>query len=109
MSPERNIVTDRQRLAEHIEGLYARVEVMLPDSAVGSRDALKRMRDLALTGVGGPNEEALHRINELCAHGIPYYAYGDNQAACEMANRLKEIANLLPPIATSCPISQEKP
>ena len=24
---------------------------------------------------------------------IPYYAYGDNQAACEMADRLNQIRN----------------
>ncbi len=27
-----------------------------------------------------------------CDTGIPHYAYGDNQAACEMAHRLSQIA-----------------
>lgn len=34
---------------------------------------------------------ALNMIIEMTDHQIPYYAYGDNQAACEMAQRLADI------------------
>ena len=33
--------------------------------------------------------EMLHIAN----HEIPYYAYGDNEAACDMSNRLVKIAD----------------
>lgn len=42
--------------------------------------------------------EALAAIDEaavLCDHGIPFYAYADNQAACEMADRLQQARALL--------------
>jgi hypothetical protein len=35
--------------------------------------------------------EALEEIKALTEHNIPYYGYGDNEAACELANRLAEI------------------
>jgi hypothetical protein len=35
--------------------------------------------------------EALDEIAHDAQHNIPYYAYGDNQAACEMADRLSRI------------------
>jgi len=41
-------------------------------------------------------QEALSQIIHFTWHCIPYYAYGDNEAATDMANRLKcidEIAN----------------
>lgn len=34
---------------------------------------------------------ALETIKRLSWHCIPHYAYGDNQAACEMADRLQNI------------------
>jgi hypothetical protein len=36
-------------------------------------------------------------IARLANHGIPYYAYGDNQAGCEMAHRLESILKLCSP------------
>jgi len=33
----------------------------------------------------------LEDIAHIADHQIPYYAYGDNEAACEMSSRLKEI------------------
>lgn len=30
---------------------------------------------------------------QIAEHGIPYYAYGDNEAACEMASRLKQLGD----------------
>ena len=33
----------------------------------------------------------LENISRIANHQIPYYAYGDNQAACDMDLRLKEI------------------
>ena len=36
-------------------------------------------------------KERLEQIYELSRHFIPVYAYGDNQAACEMAGRLHKI------------------
>jgi len=43
------------------------------------------------------NVDLLVGILEGCIQGcdmqIPYYAYGDNQAACEMADRLNQIRN----------------
>ena len=38
--------------------------------------------------------EVLHAIMVLAEHGIPGYAFGDNEAACEMDNRLSEICRL---------------
>lgn len=35
--------------------------------------------------------DELHSIAELTNHCIPFYAYGDNEAACEMSHRLQEI------------------
>ena len=40
--------------------------------------------------------QLVDEINRLCDHQIPFYAYGDNQAACEMASRLAAIAEMLP-------------
>lgn len=34
------------------------------------------------------------RVIELATHDIPHYAYGDNQSACEMAERLAAIRAL---------------
>ena len=43
------------------------------------------------------NVDLLVGILEGCIQGcdmqIPYYAYGDNQAACEMVDRLNQIRN----------------
>lgn len=36
--------------------------------------------------------KVLEKIGDMTNHGIPFYAYGDNQAACEMADKLEEIA-----------------
>lgn len=33
-------------------------------------------------------------IKMIAEHGIPYYAFGDNEAACDMNNRLAEIYSL---------------
>lgn len=38
--------------------------------------------------------EAVEEIHRLTEHGIPVYAYGDNEAACALANRLADIAAL---------------
>ena len=35
--------------------------------------------------------DALEEIKTLTAHNIPYYGYGDNEAACELADRLSKI------------------
>lgn len=39
--------------------------------------------------------ETLKQALELSEHSIPQYAYGDNEAACEMASRLEKIAEIL--------------
>lgn len=36
-------------------------------------------------------EQLIKQIARLCDHGIPHYAYGDNEAACDMAARLQAI------------------
>lgn len=60
----------------------------------------------ALKGCSGPlDEEVVEQINQLCDHQIPFYAYGDNQAAVEMANRLEQIAHALP----TATLGEEKP
>jgi hypothetical protein len=41
------------------------------------------------------NEEMQQQIIELAQHQIPFYAYGGNEAACDMANRLNEIAEIV--------------
>lgn len=38
--------------------------------------------------------EVLEQIARLAQHYIPYYAYGDNEAACEMSHRLEKIYKL---------------
>jgi hypothetical protein len=38
--------------------------------------------------------DIVDEIIRLCRHGIPCYAYGDNQAACEMSTRLHQIYEL---------------
>ncbi|MBK5203831.1 MAG: hypothetical protein JJD98_00030 [Polaromonas sp.] len=38
---------------------------------------------------------AMEDAGLLADHGIPFYAYGDHEAACEMANRLNAIKELL--------------
>ncbi len=54
------------------------------------------MKDKAKPASGCTVEEVV-RIIEDCVNGcdiqIPFYAYGDNQAACEMADRLNQIRN----------------
>ena len=35
--------------------------------------------------------DAIRSCLDKSDHGIPHYAYGDNQAACEMHDRLDEI------------------
>jgi len=37
----------------------------------------------------------LEEIESESAHYIPFYAYGDNEAACEMAGRLDRISVLV--------------
>lgn len=44
------------------------------------------------------NLESLRMIDDLTHHNIPQYAYGDNEAACELAQRLEKIEHLLFPI-----------
>jgi len=39
--------------------------------------------------------ELLTQILELSNHEIPYYAYGDNEAACEMSERLNKITSII--------------
>ncbi len=39
----------------------------------------------------------IHKLKEIqlkTLHDIPFYAYGDNEAACAMSNRLEEIEGL---------------
>lgn len=35
--------------------------------------------------------ESLEEIDKQTHHFIPYYAYGDNEAACEMSHRIDKI------------------
>mgnify|MGYP000864561798 CR=1 FL=1 len=35
--------------------------------------------------------QLLDKIDALVSHHIPFYAYGDNEAACELASRLEQI------------------
>lgn len=43
----------------------------------------------------------LEACMQSCDHQIPYYAYGDNQAACDMSNRLRQIGDDLRIVAES--------
>lgn len=36
--------------------------------------------------------DRLNFIFKMANHHIPYYAYGDNEAACDLAHRLQQIA-----------------
>ncbi len=39
----------------------------------------------------------LHKLEEIWSktdHNIPFYAYGDNEAACALADRLEQINGL---------------
>lgn len=36
----------------------------------------------------------LEDIDRLCNHGIPFYAYADSEAGCDLARRLDEIRAL---------------
>lgn len=38
-------------------------------------------------------QNALEEIGEAADHGIPFYAYGDNEAGCEFSTRLKLICS----------------
>ena len=42
-----------------------------------------------------PSTDLLCEIIRIADHQIPFYAYGDNQAACDMDNRLQEIYTTL--------------
>jgi hypothetical protein len=37
----------------------------------------------------------LSEIESICNHYIPYYAYGDNEAACDMHRRLNNIKKII--------------
>ena len=39
--------------------------------------------------------QLLEQALEICNHCIPNYAYGDNEAACDMAHRLSSIGDIL--------------
>ena len=39
--------------------------------------------------------EALEEAQQKCSHNIPFYAYGDNQAAVELADRLSLVNCIL--------------
>ncbi len=39
-------------------------------------------------------EEMLNEILQIADHQIPFYAYGNNQAACDMGKRLETIYHL---------------
>ena len=56
----------------------------------------KALRDYAShpSPMSAEQVEVLHAIMVLAEHGIPGYAFGDNEAACEMDNRLSEICRL---------------
>jgi len=51
-------------------------------------------------------EKALQCIVEMSQPGIPYYAYGDNEAACAMANRINEIGDIASSALSSRPLPQ---
>jgi hypothetical protein len=38
-------------------------------------------------------EEELREIEKEAGHGIPFYAYGDSEAGCDLAHRLTSIFN----------------
>lgn len=45
-----------------------------------------------------PHAETLQLLDGIendANHGIPFYAYGDNEAACDMAHRLESILSLV--------------
>ncbi len=47
--------------------------------------------------------EALEAITAKASIGIPYYAYGDNEAACRMADDLGEIEKIAEAILAKYP------
>jgi hypothetical protein len=49
--------------------------------------ALAKERDLYLSQITELKQIILEQTN----HGIPFYAYGDNEAGCEFSNRLSYI------------------
>jgi len=51
------------------------------------------------------NKELLQQALEMCCHNIPVYAYGDNQAACDMALRLNNIGELLAQVMAQPPVA----
>ena len=65
----------------------------------------KALRDYAShpSPMSAEQVEVLHAIMVLAEHGIPGYAFGDNEAACEMDNRLSEICRL----ASTTPPNQD--
>ena len=48
--------------------------------------------------------QAISMIKQICNHNIPFYAYGNNEAACDLANRLQQIIQLAD-ILQSIPIA----
>jgi len=72
--------------------------IYLTHGMVRGSDALEAMEEYRLQSHPSPMSaeqvEVLHAIMVLAEHGIPGYAFGDNEAACEMDNRLSEICRL---------------
>lgn len=57
-------------------------------------NAIEAAQEFLLRNSPGEPAGKLDEIAGLANHSIPFYAYGDNQAACEMADLLKKIRRL---------------
>jgi hypothetical protein len=76
-----------ERQQERIEAQAKRLEELVADRdawhgcAVEQAKQIERLRD------------ALEEIGQRADHGIPFYAYGDNEAGCEFSTRLSWISS----------------
>lgn len=100
MNPAPTPRTDR--VEARVWGRYKQAEDITPED--NAREALGEAcnhartleRELqAATARVTELERQLAEAGDLCKHGIPLYAYGDNEAACELANRIEQIFDRL--------------
>jgi hypothetical protein len=85
-----------RRLIVELEGKWKGISVN--DKVHGAlwREEAERLSDeqIATRKRAEQAEARLAEVVALAEHNIPHYGYGDNEAACDMADRLSKIAAL---------------
>lgn len=88
--PIRSLKAELDAANHQLLSCYLRIEELEADhrAEVIRAESIKEQRDQLRAAI----EEAGRRLTE---HGTPYYAYGDSEGGCALANVMQEVANSL--------------